>query len=57
MARLATNGLFRTVNNLRSFSLNSSNSSNIRVIVALSLSEFRYLVKYGVTQVCAVPLR
>jgi hypothetical protein len=57
MARLATNGLFRTVNNLRSFSLNSSNSLNIRVIVASSLSEFRYLVKYRVTQVYAVPLR
>jgi hypothetical protein len=49
MARLATNGSFRTVNDLRSFSLNSLNSSNIRVIVALLLSEFRYLVKYRVT--------
>jgi hypothetical protein len=49
MARSATNGSFGTVNDLRSFSLNSLNSSNIRVMVALSLSEFRYLVKYGVT--------
>jgi hypothetical protein len=49
MAYSATNGSFRTVNDLRSFFLNSSNSLNIRVIVALLLSEFRYLVKYGVT--------
>jgi hypothetical protein len=49
MACLATNGLFGTVNDLRSFSLNLSNSLNIRVIAALLLSEFRYLVRYGVT--------
>jgi hypothetical protein len=49
MACLATNGLFRTVNDLRSFSLNSLNLSNIQVIAALLLSEFRYLVRYRVT--------
>jgi hypothetical protein len=49
MACLATNGLFGTVNNLRSFSLNLLNLLNIQVMVALLLSEFRYLVKYRVT--------
>jgi hypothetical protein len=49
MACLATNSLFGTVNNLRSFSLNSLNLSNIQVMAALSLSKFRYLVRYRVT--------